>query len=223
MDVPGESALVLDYGEPPTRQRWKRALRIGRSVAVVLLIAAVGAVVGRRLSPITWRTSALLRVQQNPTSLPQAQQLTAASAAALKSPGATNAVLQDLTARGHRAASAGDAGRWLADHLEVKPIPNSMLVEVSFRSTDARLTKDAVRAVVAYANSAGNSGPSATLFATPTSPMAYLSAESAVWGAVFGAVSGVVIVLIWRRSSAADWLNRFSPGASRADRATMSW
>jgi hypothetical protein len=206
MDASRQVPLVLDYAKPIPRLWLTRALSIVGCIAFILLIAALGERIGYALSPIRWHTNALLQIlpsdiasRENETPNLVAQRA-AANAATLQSPQATIAVLQNLSARGHSQANSAGATQWLEEHVQARSIPNSRLIAISFTSSDPCLSLDALNAYVSYAATPTNGGTPASLFTVPSAPFASRSPYWRASGAVFGTVSGIVVVLLWRRA-----------------------
>jgi hypothetical protein len=205
--------VILGYAQEK-RSPVTRVVRLFVAACVMLVCALVGWVLGGRAAPLSWRGSALYRVEPPSGAVNEGAMQTWADAVTahvkqMRSPAAMDAVIQDLRTHGHTIGDGEEGRRWLARRLDVRHIPNSALVQVAFDSRDPKLTTDVIDAVVVQGISASVDGRKPRLFAPSPPPQPSRSPAGHVLGMIGGAVLGLAAVLLWIRAKRDRALRRF--------------
>ena len=190
-----EPVTVLEYA-PPRLQSARRIVlrRLARAI-VCIVVVALGAAVGYALTPEVRLATQYYQLNSNalgPGTLRQAFMTSIAShLAGLQSPATFDAVLAELQTKGFKVPPGQPGHAFLREGLTVRAVPNSVVVEITFRSPDSPLAFAASNAFTNVALKQKVNG----MWPVPLGMSASTTRDP--WGAAVGATIGICAVLVW--------------------------
>ena len=202
-------APVLDYAQARPSPV-KRLLRAAILIALVLLAAGAGALVGRALAPVTWTNMGAYQLRTPIISLTSwDEEMTAydrevaAHARTLLTPESLEAIAADVAARGHAVPPPAQMD-WLTRGLRAQPLKDSELVVISFSSRDPSLARDVVAAAVRLAITQPAGELNLRVINGGNGPVPTRSPAAPGGGAIAGAaVASIALQLVQRRRTRA--------------------
>jgi hypothetical protein len=203
--------LLLDYAKPEPSA--VRRLAQGTVVVAVVAIGALGgALLGVWLAPVTWTAYGMYEIPpvtgslRNPGEvIDRVERDLALHADALQTPEALRVMSGQLVAQGHGVGSSNQ--ELLGGGLDVRHVPNTWAVEVTFQSGDGVLSRDAVATALALAESRLIGGVTPRVFARPGGAVGSRSRLAPLAGAILGVIAAAVGLRVAAQKA---WLDRLT-------------